>query len=72
MSTEHRILKAIFSCSIFFVKPSGNVLSCVNFLFWDSVVGMTKIMVNDGKGQGQHVSPVSLTIIIVSKHLFAQ
>ena len=25
MSTEHHILKAILSCSIFFVKPSGNV-----------------------------------------------
>ena len=70
MSTEHHILKAIFSCSIFFVKPSGNVLSWVNFLSWDSVVGMTKTMVNEGKGQGQHVSPVSLTIIIVSKHFF--
>ena len=70
MSTEHHILKAIFSCSIFFVKPSGNVLSRVNFLSWDSVVGITKIMVNEGKGQGQHVSPVSSTIIIVAKHFF--
>ena len=31
---------------------------------------MTKIMVNEGKGQGQHVSPVSSTIIIVAKHFF--
>ena len=39
MSTEHHILKAILSCSILFVKPSGNVLTWVNFLSWDSVVG---------------------------------
>ena len=70
MSTEHHILKAILSCSIFFVKPSGNVLSWVNFLSWDSVVGMTKIMVKEGKGPGQHISPVSSTMKIVSKHLF--
>jgi len=35
---------------------------------WDSVVGLTKIMINEGKGSGQHVSPVSSTIIIVAKH----
>ena len=70
MSTEHHILKAILSCSILFVKPSGNVLSGVNFLSWDSVVGMTKIMVKEGKGPGQHISPVSSTMKIVSKHLF--
>ena len=44
MSKEHHILKAILSCSILFVKPSGNVLSWVNFLSWDSVVSMTKII----------------------------
>ena len=70
MSTGHHILKAILSCSIIFVKPIGNVLSWVNFLSWDSVVGMTKIMVKEGNGQWNHVSPVSSTIKIVSKHLF--
>ena len=70
MSTEHHILKAILSRSILFVKPSGNVLSWVKFLSWDSVVGMTKIMVKEGKGQWKHVSPVSSTMKIVSKHLF--
>ena len=70
MSTEHHILKAILSCSIFFVKPSGNVLSWVNFLSWDSVVGMTKIMVNEGKGLWPHVSPVSSTMKIVSLQFF--
>ena len=70
MSTEHHILKAIHSCSILFVKPSGNVLSWVKFLSWDSVVGMTKIMVKERKGQWKHVSPVSSTMQIVSKHLF--
>ena len=59
MSTEHLILKAISSCPIFFVKPSGNVLSLVNFLSCGSVASMTKIMVNIGEGQGQHVSAVS-------------
>ena len=31
---------------------------------------MTKIMVKEGKGPGQHISPVSSTMKIVSKHLF--
>ena len=59
MSTVHNILKAISSCPIFFLKLSGNVLSLVNFPSCDSVVSMTKIMVNIGKGHGQHVSAVS-------------
>ena len=42
------------SCPIFFVKPSSNVLSWVNFLSWD------KFMTNVEKGHGQHVSAVSL------------
>ena len=59
MLTEHHILKAISSCPIFYGKPSGNVFSWVNFLSCDSVLSMTKIRVNIGKGQGHHVSAVS-------------
>ena len=72
MSTEHYILKVISSCPIFFVKPSSNVLSWVNFLSWGSVISMIKIMIDTGKGQGQHVSAVSFNHENSFKHFLAQ